>query len=812
MLRDLKRWIRFYDEKTNRMDVVRCMAEANLVEGDLLPILAGRTQNVTDDRYKARIAFACLELLVPLTWPLDRDAERMTVNHHRHIPVLELARVAYKRAVINYDGAQVLRTAVQMALPSMAVDLRSRSPRDHGIIRLMLFFLRNIAMIAPAPGKHYDGDESQMSRSATVDAFSYQDIFILLLTMASNMGDDFKTEDVTIMEIIFHLVKRVDVEKLFMGEEQRHRRQDKDLATEMAKEAQRLQNYKKPSGRHNRFGAMVWVQRDGHKMSTVYGADALLDAATRQRKMDSTKQYRPPQRPQRKEEPDVTELGTAVSLDAMASGQLRAFVEDFLDAGFNPLFQHVRKSIDDEAQHVLHYHRRQFFYLVAWFLQAERLRRKRQRKPAAAADEVSSFNLIAGVLNQQTFITLSRSMHQALEGREWRDLTAVMRCFTEILVTVQEMRECGREDDEEIAENILSRLFYEDATHDCVATIVRTYKDQGFDYLDAATELAHHFLRILEAYSKQNVDMQVRSRRTKRKNKRNKALAKNGDGDGLNDEPEDDDGSDMDATHAERTATERKFDFGRFVARFCVQGVVDTFFQFTKFYRDLSDEQLKRAHRYFYRLCFKQSLCVMMFRVDIVHLLHGMIKGPEPIDKGSKMYKEWEELARQILKRCVRKLQERPQLIVEMLFSKINSTLFFLENEYSKLTAATTARRPAAELEFKHATEKEEQIAIVVGTMLDRNQADLLVWTKEMLRQAERERRAWEESNTAITAAYGGDTRAVDAPEPDPYGMSPPQVREEDKTVKLTLRSQWFARRRIRSKQQCSKTGISGCC
>ena len=35
-LRDLTRWLKLYDEKTGRMDVKRCLAEANLVKGDLL--------------------------------------------------------------------------------------------------------------------------------------------------------------------------------------------------------------------------------------------------------------------------------------------------------------------------------------------------------------------------------------------------------------------------------------------------------------------------------------------------------------------------------------------------------------------------------------------------------------------------------------------------------------------------------------------------------------------------------------------------------------------------------------------------------
>ncbi|CRK37960.1 hypothetical protein BN1708_020427, partial [Verticillium longisporum] len=92
---------------------------------------------------------------------------------------------------------------------------------------------------------------------------------------------------------------------------------------------------------------------------------------------------------------------------------------------------------------------------------------------------------------------------------------------------------------------------------------------------------------------------------------------------------------------------------------FTPQGVVDTFVAFTKFYRDLSDEQLKRAHRYFYRVAFKHDASVMLFRVDIVHLLHEMVKGPEPLDKASSMYKEWEELAKQILRKCFKKIDER---------------------------------------------------------------------------------------------------------------------------------------------------------
>ncbi|OAA68723.1 Timeless protein [Niveomyces insectorum RCEF 264] len=783
VLRDIKKWIRFYDQKLNRMDVARCLAETNLVSGDLLRILATWKENSEAQRFKARIALACYEILTPLTWPLEKDVETATVNHYRHLPALQLAQVAYKRAIVNFDGAQILHTAVRVALPSMAVAVGDRSLRDHGIIKLVLFLLRNVAMIEPPPGIKYEGDESQVSRSATIDAFSYQDIFLVLLTIASNMGDEFRTEDTAVLEILFHLIKRVDIPKLFMDNAQLNKANADELTDMMNKESAMLQafNHNGPT-RHSRFGTMVWVDRGQGKMTALSGQDALVSAAARELKMDNSKKFRPPRRPRRRDEKlELMGLGPSVALNARAGDQLRKFVEEFLDAGFNPLFQHVRKSIDREAPHVLHYHRTQFLYLVSWFLEAERVRQKahRNRKDQggkqASAEEISSFNLVAAVLNQEMFVFLGRALDRSYNDKDWQELTVVMRCFTQILLTVQEMFESKNEDDVEIAENILSRLFYEEATHDAIANIVKTFKDQGYEYLDACTELAHTYLRILESYSKQNVDLQVRSRRRTRKKKKTAAAAAAAaaavaaaGGDALNESGEigdavhagrdEDDESADDEAMAQKTSTERKFDFKRFAARFLAQGVVDTFVKFTTNYADLTDLQLKRAHRYFYRVAFKQEMSVMLFRVDIMRLLFNMIKGPEPLDKSRPMFKEWEELVKQIIRKCVKKIEERPVLIIEMLFSKSASTAHFLEYGYEKQTVATTKPRPGAELEFRHVLERDRQIAIAVGVLLDKNQHEHIYWVKKQLAAAEAERRAWQVAVKAMASATANAT------------------------------------------------------
>ena len=765
-LRDMRRWIRFYDEKTNRMDVARCFAESNVVAGDLLPILATWPENCAGNKSKARIALACFEVMVLLTWPIERNSEKMTINHHRHVPMLQLAQSGYKRDIVNFDGAPILRTAVRVALPSMAMPIGERAQRDHGIIKLVLFFLRNIAMISLPPGAKHDGDELQISRSTTIDAFSFQDIFLTLLTIASNMGEDFKAEDVAAMEIIFHLVKRVDPKKLFLDEQSLDKAKATELTSLMDKEAAMLRSYnQKAPKRHNRFGTMIWVDRGGGKMTSLSGQDALRDPAARERKMDNSKVFRPPKRSKR-DEMEPKDLGPPPSLNHRATKQLRSFVEDFLDSGFNPLFQHVRKSIEFEGPHVMEYHSSQFFYLVAWFLEAERMRRKarkgsKQSQNSDAPGDVSSFNLVAGVLTQEMFITMNRNLDKSYNDKDWPKLCTVMRCFTQVLLTVQEMSESGVEEDEEIAENILNRLFYEETTHDAIANIARTYKDQGFEYLDACTDLCHTFLRILEAYSKQNVDLQVRSRkRTRRKKKKAAEAASAGDADGDPQREDPGDSSADDQASAERTSKERKFDFSRFALRFIPQGAIDTFVKFTSYYKDLDDAQLKRAHRYFYRVSFKLHMSVMLFRVDIIHLFYNMIKGPQPLDKNCAMFKEWEELAKQTIRKCVRKIEERPALITELLFSKINSTAHYLEYGYEKQTISANPR-PAAELEFRHVVDHEQQVAIAVGTLLDKSQADHIVWLKAQLAAAEGERRGWESAEKAMPSTEGLEGEAA---------------------------------------------------
>lgn len=801
-LKDLKKWLKLHDEKANRLDVARCLAEANLVKGDLLEILAAWPEAATEDKLKSKIALACLELLVPLTWPIEKNDTQMTVNHHRHVPYLQLAQTSYKRAILEHESATVLRKTVRIGLPSIALPMSERSSRDEGIIKLLLYFFRNVAMISPPQNLPNEGKEGEISRSATIEAFHRQDVLALLLTISSNMGEDFNTQDTVIMEVLFHLLKGVDVEKLFMDKKQLKSKNDDELKSLLAQEAGMHRSYAKNAPtRHNRFGTMIWVKRDdAGKVSTVSGQDVLKDGQQTLSKMDQTKKWNKPRQRVKNEEPAYDRFDMPIPLTESASTHLRAFVEEFLDSSFNPLFNHIRRAIEREAERVLDAHQQHFFYLVSWFLEAERMRRRKKKeaekrrrdKKLEDTFEADSFALIATVLNQESFILLNRFMQDRLDLKSYREVQAGMRCFTQILLIVQDMGESPLEEDQEIAENIQNRIFYEETTHDRIIAILRGYKDQGFGYLDSCTELSHVFLRILERYSRENVDLQVRSRRRARKSK--KAAVKQREK--VNEDNEDEASEMEDVAEAERVSRERKFDFTRFSTKFMTQACIDTFVSFAKYYTDLDTEQLKRAHRFFYRVAFKQDLSVMLFRLDIIALFNKMIRGSDGLDSAGPMFKEWDELVKQLIKKMVKKLEQRPELAVELLFSKINSTTYYLEYGYDKQTTSSKPKPPAT-LEVRGSMTVDEQIGVIVAVLYD-DKPEQIEWVSRRLSSAAEERQSWESEALA--------RQAQSQSPPDPNSEAPvdqPETTSKAPSIIVTadtdsFRSAMFKEARLR--------------
>ena len=231
---------------------------------------------------------------MPLTWPLEKTEQQMTINHHNHIPYLQAAQASYKHAILHHERVKVLRNVLRIGLPSIAIPLSERSNRDHGIIKLILYFIRNVAIISLPPQQQADDVEDDISRSATIEAFHYQDIFHLMLTIASNIKEEFDSEDVVVLEILFHVLKAVEPERLFPSDSQSRWNKADELQYLLKKEAGMIKSYTKHAPtRHNRFGTMIWVKRGDDRVSTVSGQDVLKNDSRALARMDQTKRWRP---------------------------------------------------------------------------------------------------------------------------------------------------------------------------------------------------------------------------------------------------------------------------------------------------------------------------------------------------------------------------------------------------------------------------------------------------------------------------------------------------------------------------------------
>ena len=254
-----------------------------------------------------------MDLLTQLTWPVEKEQQFTTMHHFLHKPYIYNAQTTYKRAILNHDMAKILRIIMRVALPPMAQPRAERSPTEENIIKVVLYLFRNIVMITPPDSAPKDEDDMEISRSATIDAFHRQDVFNLLLTIGSGMKDEFADHDVEVLDILFHLLKGIDVETLFMDRDDMMSSNTKELKGLIGKEKGMLAGYARyaPS-RHNRFGTMSWVKRDDGKMSTVFGQTAAVNEQVALNEMDKSKKWKRPARPVKNTQPDV--LVSSISL------------------------------------------------------------------------------------------------------------------------------------------------------------------------------------------------------------------------------------------------------------------------------------------------------------------------------------------------------------------------------------------------------------------------------------------------------------------------------------------------------------------
>lgn len=210
-LKDLKKLWR-KDDTDDERTVARIFWETRVLPNDLLPILletAGRGD------FEDKRAVACVDLMAAMTWPIDLAEELQELDEIEDkgtdYTQLLASHIHYKEAMLK---PEVIQALFGILLVCMAKDSKERTPRDLQVISVVLYLIRNLAFIkGPPANTHLSADQAQLSsmQSRLVKTLSEQNIFEILLTIASNAGTDpaFNAWNVLVLEIFYLLFRGV---------------------------------------------------------------------------------------------------------------------------------------------------------------------------------------------------------------------------------------------------------------------------------------------------------------------------------------------------------------------------------------------------------------------------------------------------------------------------------------------------------------------------------------------------------------------------------------------------------------------------
>ncbi|KAJ3376093.1 Topoisomerase 1-associated factor 1 [Allomyces arbusculus] len=649
-LRDLKRFLR-YDEASKEKTVARMLGKWQLLEKDLIPIMEQHSGNQS-------VFFAAVELVVPLTWPLE--------SQYLGTDLLMYQR-AYKDLLIN---SAALDRAHEMMLVLLETPFRQRSERTNAVIRLLLYLFRNLLAIPdPSLGAVAATDAWMQAQMQERLLFKLQklDVLSFFVSVASSIADrQFDPWNTTMVEIFFLILCTCDVKTLFQTSNEAA---NETIADILAKESR---SRIIPQKRHSRFaGTFVVKLGDGTKFN-VHRHDNTIGV------IDNSKQKNRPKLPFKKEAAAASASGTTTT-GANERRQmqnrdtiklLRDFAHEFLVSGFDALVQSVKRDMDAERTNVRTEDPIYLLYLIRFALEYQRRSAAAAQAPDTAATALPAVtpHHLSSVLNVHGLLFMIKNIRRGLDDAQMSQLKMGVDCLKHLLMSLQVLKQSPDADVRELAENVLDNLYYEKATLDLLIELIKGFQRQSREYLISLVETVHLLLKLLESFAKSS-NLTVRQRR------RGARRAQNEDDDPIaRDVPA---GIDADAGEAEPEPefVERTITFDRIERQFCSDLVVEPYMRLLQAYRDLDEPVVHAVTKMLYRITVKCAQPALLFKLNYIVQMHTilhdkalplLVPGTSPPKPSA--FKDLVSLLRMVAHTFFECVERYPLLLVEVFF------------------------------------------------------------------------------------------------------------------------------------------------
>ncbi|KAG0304905.1 Topoisomerase 1-associated factor 1 [Dissophora globulifera] len=774
-LKDIKKFIKYYDEPGDNV-VLSFLGKMGILEKDLIPIMM--LNSPADNPTRERIVLACVELMVPMTWPIDyKELQELVIREEDNTFVgnlhqrLEIMR-EYKRAFLQPG---VLGSVFAVMLRPLEVEHRMRTTRDQAVIRLGLSLFRNLVAIPDAESS-IRGTMAQFISSIMqeelLERFQQENIMALFITLASCATDMQLAEWNTItLETFYHIFAGIDAEELIptiSGRMKNSQLQDLLKKEEKEKKSQSTAGRK----RHDRFGTTGEVRlQDGTRM-VLHQKGALFSSFETQldtvkKAKAKAKRYKDPNEPKK-------------NLSRSGSSMLKNLALTFLESGFNPLFTSLRRDIEAGREKFKDHHRAQYHYLMGFMLNVQRLysdyltrQFQAEKKDASNRQLVAleaeykknfeqyDLGLIAAVIEVscvfQIIIFIRGQLDVKIKDRKNDDITAAMNCLQELFMTLYAMSKSPVEDYRDASDIVQNNLYYEDATLELFLDLTKTYTRQSTKYLNALVKMIHVLLKTLEAYSNSTSHIYIRKTRAKVKSRKDakeaEEVAKNGEqaipGDGSLVEPDEQaDQEDGDTNGEERgnptaddqsrISRDHKFVFSEFERRFANENVVNTYCAFLENFMNLDETQLHWAASLFHRIAVNCRNNAVFYKASTLHLFHQILQSNKEDAKRDMM-----PFISYLLHQFFKKMQEYPQLIVDVFFQRTSKSCLEInvgreeaERGQRIVEEKKEKKMMAMELQVDPNRPESEQIKIAVMALIAEDEQDLVEWTVHILKEA----------------------------------------------------------------------------
>lgn len=798
-LKDIKRWIKSVDEKKNNYDVALACADSGLVVNDLLVILCqwDSQQNskkpMKNARTMEKIMLSCLELLVLLTWPTDLIPE-LSENQKLNFASVRKSQIVYKKHILAYNKGQTLKAVIRLVLPTIAKHRLDREPRDNAILRLVLFFIRNVLNIEPANSsistksrKHVTNLDNlpsnvnydDISMNAVLSCFKRNKVLMFLLTLSGSLGTDFDRETfgqpcLECIYLIFKGIKTQDIlnpqqntkqQQRYHQQQQQQSQQEQtpiqsvittsglqlqDLLSEESKRKKfQTQNI---STRHGRFGSLLSIQ--GNNTSYVIsGQEALLDTDLSLAKLDKSKKWN--NRSHFKYDSDDYVKATAEFLNGASVLILKEFIEQFLTGGcFNTLIECIGWLLSGthDLNYVADYEKACYFLTVAWFLNYKRERNKllsSQGLTKLHEDEDGyDYGSVSAGLSEVNFILIISYFRESYEAKNWNSLHVAMLCFRELLLIsysvfskfsnkeLQDETDKQEEVDRELAEGIIRKLFSFNDFLNIVIQIPQTASKHSPEYLSVCISVVHIILKSFESFANENIKLYIQTKR--KRTKQNKKSINNLDKateDSLRDII---DGSDdeLENERVKEVSRERRLDFKATEVRFFQTSIVSTYVEYLSRYEELTHEEIKRCLSYFHRLFVVRKDFTGLYRMDFMHILQKL---RNYLPRGSSTRDHVDEFIYYFMKKFKSAFQRFPNPI-EILFPRFEDMeykiylatgdLYLKPEKSSKQSSVKIAK----DIEFiRDNFSLDEKFKILVTALYLQEKESLVTWVIQEL-------------------------------------------------------------------------------